>query len=444
MGALTGRTRAIARTTGAPARSVRTTGRRRSFGRLTRAFAVVALVSAGIAGCRAAPAVPAGQAAIDSLATLPWDSVVARARGTTVVWRMWRGDAGINAYVDGWLAPRLRERYGITLQAVEGQGAELVNALVTAREAGARRGTASLLWVNGETFAALQDARLLAGPWSQRLPGAALVDSAAPEIVRDFERPTAGYESPWGRVQFGLFVDTVRTPRPPRTVRELGAWIRAHPGRFTHDESFTGITFLKTIMYAEGGGVDAFAGGIDDARWVRGRDAVFGWLDRHRAAFWREGRAYPRDVAAMHRLFADGEIDMTMSNNVDEVTAKIAQGVLPATTAPVLLADGTIRNAHFVAIPGDAPNAAGAMVVADLLLSPEAQYEKRRVERWGDGTVLAMARLDETWRARFAAADAASGLDAATRDAAARPEVDAAYHARLQGEWRRRVRAGTP
>ncbi|MCU0618896.1 MAG: ABC transporter substrate-binding protein [Gemmatimonadaceae bacterium] len=407
------------------------------------AIAGLALTSV-VAGCGAAPVRPAGQAAVDMLAALPWDSVVARARGTTVVWRMWRGDAGINAYVDGWLAPRLRERYGITLQAVEGQGAELVNALVTAREAGARRGTASLLWINGETFAALQDARLLAGPWSHRLPGAALVDSTAPEIVRDFERPTAGYESPWGRVQFALFVDTTRTPRPPGSVRELGAWIRAHPGRFTHDESFTGITFLKTIMYAEGGGVAAFAGGIDEARWARGRDAVFGWLDRHRGAFWRAGRAYPRDVAAMHRLFADGEIDMTMSNNVDEVAAKIAQGVLPSSTRPVLLADGMIRNAHFVGIPGDAPNAAGAMVVADFLLSPEAQYEKRRVDRWGDGTVLAMPRLDSAWRARFAAADAASGLDAATRDAAARPEIDAAYHARLQAEWRRRVRAGTP
>jgi len=41
------------------------------------------------------------------LADLPWSEVVQRARGTAVIWRMWRGDPSINAYVDGWVAPRL-------------------------------------------------------------------------------------------------------------------------------------------------------------------------------------------------------------------------------------------------------------------------------------------------------------------------------------------------
>jgi ABC-type uncharacterized transport system YnjBCD substrate-binding protein len=44
------------------------------------------------------------------VAALPWDSCARGARGTTVVWRMWRGDPSINAYVDRWVAPRLRER----------------------------------------------------------------------------------------------------------------------------------------------------------------------------------------------------------------------------------------------------------------------------------------------------------------------------------------------
>jgi len=80
------------------------------------------------------------------LAAEPWDSVLARARGTIVIWRMWRGDPAINAYVDGWVAPRMRESFGIDVRAVDAQGPELVNALVTEREAtGERDGTASLL-----------------------------------------------------------------------------------------------------------------------------------------------------------------------------------------------------------------------------------------------------------------------------------------------------------
>ena len=50
----------------------------------------------------------ATDAELASSRALPWDSVVARARGTTVTWRKWRGDPAINAYVDGWVAPRLR------------------------------------------------------------------------------------------------------------------------------------------------------------------------------------------------------------------------------------------------------------------------------------------------------------------------------------------------
>jgi putative spermidine/putrescine transport system substrate-binding protein len=117
----------------------------------------------------------------EALASMPWDSVVGAARGTTVTWRMWRGDPSINAYVDGWVAPRLRDEYGITLEAIEGQGAELVNALVTEREArGSRPGTASLLWINGETFAALRAEQLLSGPWARAIPNAALIDTASP------------------------------------------------------------------------------------------------------------------------------------------------------------------------------------------------------------------------------------------------------------------------
>ena len=84
----------------------------------------------------------------------------------------------------------------------------------------------------------------------------------------------------------------------------------------------------------------------------------------------REGTTYPPDVAAMHRLFANGEIDFPMSNNQNEVVTKVRQGILPETARGLVLRDGTIANAHYLGIPFNAPNPAGAMVVADFLLSP--------------------------------------------------------------------------
>ncbi len=378
------------------------------------------------------------------LATMPWDSVVARARGTTVTWRKWRGDPAINAYVDGWIAPRLREQYDIRLEAVDAQGPEIVNQLVLEREAGRGRGSASLLWINGETFASLRSESLLAGPWSGVLPNAAFIDSASPIISRDFEQDPQGYESPWGTVQFALIYDTLRTPSPPRTAKELAEWIRVHPGRFTHDQGFAGITLLKMLMYAQGGGVNAFAGGFTEERYMAGRTALFAYLDSLRGSFWRNGETFPPDVAAMHRLFANAEIDMSMSNNQNDVVNKIRRGELPATARAFVLRDGTIANTHYVGIPFNAPNPAGAMVVANLLLSPEAQYEKQQPGVWADGTVLDVSRVPAPWAERFATLSAdARSIPRDTLSRYAVPEVAPAYHERLSSDWRAWVRGGS-
>jgi putative spermidine/putrescine transport system substrate-binding protein len=376
--------------------------------------------------------------------TAPWSDVVAAARGTTVQWRMWRGDPLINAYLDEWVAPRLAAEFGITLRAIEGQGPEIVNQLRLEQTSGAR-GTADLVWINGETFAALQRDSLLFGPWAGRLPAAALVDSASPIVSRDFERQPDGFESPWGRVQFALIYDTLRTPTPPRTVAELERWILAHPGRFTHDQGFTGATFHKIVLYATNGGVASLQGGFTEAKWETASPALFAWLERTRPAFWRGGTAFPPGVADLHRLFANGEVDFSMSNNQHEVLAKIRQGILPATARALLLHDGTIANSHFLGIPRNAANAAGAMVVADFLLRPEAQFEKARPEVWADGSVLAHARLPADWRARFDSLRLASdGLAADSLARYARPEIAAAWHDRVVSEWRTRIRATTP
>jgi len=246
-------------------------------------------------------------------------------------------------------------------------------------------------------------------------------------------------------VQFALIYDAARTPDPPTSIAALAAWVRTHPGRFTHDQQFTGMTFLKSVMYGLAGGVEHFQGGFDEARYLRGRRLLFDWLVSIRPFFWRNGETYPPDVAAMHRLFANGEIDFTMSNNQNEVVTKVRQKVLPPQSRALLLDEGTIANAHYVGIPFNAPNAAGAMVLANFLLSPDAQLEKQRGEVWGDSTVLDVARLPAPWPSRFeAVAGDAAALPRELLALRARPEVDPRYHSRLLEDWRRTMRRQTP
>lgn len=361
-----------------------------------------------------------------------------------MVFRMWRGDPAINAYVDDWAASRLHEAYGITLRAVSGQGPELVNQLVLERGADAR-GSMDLVWINGETFHNLRREDLLWGPWAGRLPNAAYVDSASDIIMRDFEQDPAGYESPWGRVEFVLIYDTVRVPDPPRTYAELEDWIIANPGRFTHDQGFTGITFLKGLMYALSGGVASLRGGFDSVRYDAASERVWRWIERVRPGFWRGGRTYPSDLSDLHRLFANGEVDFTMAYNAREVANKVRHGVFPPTARALVLRDGALANAHYVGIPFNAENPAGAMVVADFLLSPEAQLYKARPDTWADGSVLDIARLPPEWAERFTALDWGERVpDPDTLAFYARPEVAPEYHERLAEDWRRRVRDVVP
>ena len=375
--------------------------------------------------------------------SLPWDSVVARTRGTTVQWRMWRGDPSINGFVDEWVTPRLEREYGITLRTIDGQGPEIVNQLVVEREARAR-GSADLVWINGETFNNLRREGLLFGPWAHRLPAAKYVDSLSPIVMSDFERPTDGFESPWGRVQFTLIYDSVRVPVPPRTVAELGRWIRANPGRFTHDQEFTGTTFLKSVLYAENGGAQSFAGGFSEERYSRGSERLWAWLETVRPYFWRQGKTYPGGVADLHRLFANGEVDFTMSYNENEVITKVRQGVLPPTSRALILRDGSVANAHFVGIPFNAPNPAGAMVVANFLLSAAAQLEKLRPEVWADGTVLDIRKLSPDVASGFLAIDTDSrGIPRDTLRRYETPEVAPEYTERLKRDWKARIRANT-
>jgi putative spermidine/putrescine transport system substrate-binding protein len=91
-------------------------------------------------------------------------------------------------------------------------------------------------------------------------------------------------------------------------------------------------------------------GGFDSTRYEAGRDTLFAWLAGVTPSFWRRGETYPPDVAAMHRLFANGEIDFSMSNNQNEAVVKARQGVLPPTVRALVLRDGMIANTHYVGI----------------------------------------------------------------------------------------------
>jgi putative thiamine transport system substrate-binding protein len=101
-------------------------------------------------------------------------------------------------------------------------------------------------------------------------------------------------------------------------------------------------------------------------------------------------------------------------------------------------ASGTIGNTHFVAIPVNARAKAGAQVLANFLLSAEAQARKADISVWGDPTVLALGKLGAKEQALFNSKTAPGQVHNA---APALPEPHGSWVEPLEKEWLKRFGA---
>jgi putative spermidine/putrescine transport system substrate-binding protein len=374
-----------------------------------------------------------------------WAAIEAEARGQTVTWGMWQGDPFINDYVAQFVVPEVKKRYGIDLKVVGAQGNEIVSMLMTELEAGKDARAYDMVWINGETFYQLREINALLGPFTAKLPNTQYIDAENPFIRYDFQRDTNGYESPWGNVQLTLIYDSRRVSNPPRDMAELEAWVREHPGRFTFDNFFTGMTFLKSLLISLAGGPGSLDGQFDEQRYRQASTELWQYLNRIKPYLWRKGETFPDQVTQLNQLFAAGEIDFTMSNNDGEVDNKVLQGLFNDSARGYVLSSGTIQNTHYIGIPRSSAQIGAAMVVANFLISPEAQFEKLKPAIWGDGTVLDVTRLPAPWPERFANVPQRTHVPSrAELQPMALREPAPEYMVRIQRDFRKYVIDGAP
>jgi putative thiamine transport system substrate-binding protein len=342
--------------------------------------------------------------ALTPSASSAFEDVRATARGQTVYFNAWGGSTQINDYI-GWVAEEVAARYGIDLIHVKVTDTSEAVSRVLAEKAAGRtsNGSVDLVWINGQNFLAMKENGLLFGPFAFDLPHFALVDTVGkPTTLVDFTEPTEGYESPWGMAQFVMIHDSATLTAPPRDLAALADWVASNPGRFTFPSppDFIGATFLKHVLHKTVVAPDVLSQppGEDAAAILA---PLWDWLDAVQPHLWRGGRAFPASGPALHQLFEDGEVQLTMAFNPAEASSLVLDGRFPETTRSFTLADGSIGNTHFVAIPFNSGATEGARVVADFLLSPEAQVRKQDPQYWGDFTVLDLDRLAPEERALF-------------------------------------------
>jgi putative spermidine/putrescine transport system substrate-binding protein len=368
----------------------------------------------------------------DRLIGRDWAEILAAARGATVDWFMWGGADAINRYVTDHIGGILRRDYGITLRQVPvADIVEAVNLVVSEVEAGnLANGAVDLMWINGENFRTLRQGGLAWCGYTETLPNNRLIDWDDPAIAYDFGVPVEGCEVPWNRAQFAFAYDSAVLPDPPRTLPELLDWIRANPGRFTYPAppDFTGSVFVRHVFYHAAGGVEALLGPFDPATFERVAARTWEILNGLEPYLWREGRTYPTSINRLNELFANGEVDFTFNYDASQFGIAVDAGIYPDTVRSYGLADGTIANTNYTLIPVNAPDKAAAMVVQNLLISPEEQLAKARPEVWGAAPAIAIDRAPPEIREAFAALP---------RHPSVVPAEELARHAlpELRAEW---------
>ncbi|MDO9250629.1 MAG: ABC transporter substrate-binding protein [Hydrogenophaga sp.] len=369
-------------------------------------------------------------------ANADWARVEADAKGQTVYFNAWGGSEATNAYI-GWVAQQVKSRYGVELRHVKvTDAAEVVKRVQTEVAAGRRTdGSVDLIWVNGENFRNLKQGGLLFGPWAESLPNWGAVDLNKP-VRSDFSVPTEGFEAPWGAAQLTFIADKAKTPTPPRSAAELLVFAKANPGRVSYPKlpDFHGTTFVKQVLIELTPDRQLLQAPVSTASFAAATAPLWPYLDQLHPQLWRGGKTFPASAAEMHRMLADGELKLSLTFNPNEAANLITTRQLPATAYSFGFTGGTIGNVHFVGIPVNAKAPAGAQVVANFLLSPEAQARKADVAVWGDRSVLDLVKLPAAMQATMR--KTAPGALAEAVPTLAEPH--ASWVEALEAEWLKR------
>jgi putative thiamine transport system substrate-binding protein len=334
-----------------------------------------------------------------------WDAVLQAAEGQTVYWNAWSGDSRTNRYI-AWVSEQMQSTYGVNVAHVklDDTGSAVARVLGEKQAGNMDDGRIDLIWINGENFAAMREQDLLFGPFAESLPNFALTHpDENPEVVTDFTLPTEGYESPWGKAQITFYYDSAQTETPPQSIADLLEWAKDNPGQFSYPRipDFTGSTFLKQALIELSNQDDALYAPVVEAEFAEITAPLWDYLDELHPHLWRSGRSFPESGPNLRALMSDGELSLAFSFYPTDAAVAVMEYELPESVRSYVLEDGTLGNVHFVAIPFNSPHKAGAMALANFLLSPEAQAQKQSLSIWGDRTVLAVSRLDENDKALF-------------------------------------------
>lgn len=359
-------------------------------------------------------------------ATPNWQAIEKKAQGQTVYFYAWGGSQNINNYLR-WANTQLQERHGVTLKHVKVTDiSEAITRLLAEKTAGRNTGgSVDMVWINGENFKSMKTHQLLSRPFTSQLPNWQYVDKSFP-IDSDFSEPTQGLEAPWGIGQLVFIYDKARIQNPPASFAEMLNYAIAHPNKISYPRppSFHGTSFLKSALLELAAQPELLYQAVQTETFMQVSAPLWDYLDALHKVAWHQGKQFPASSAASIALLDDGQLDLAISFNPNEVISAQQNGSLAKSTDTYALQAGALSNIHFLSIPWNANAKEGALLAINFLLSPAAQSRKGDLSRWGDPTILQSKYI--------------TGSAQNTKLFKSIPEPHPSWQHALEGEWQKR------
>ncbi len=328
---------------------------------------------------------------------LDWETVVEQGKDTQVNLIMWGGNDLVNKYIDEYVATNVKEMYGITLNRVPMNAPDFVSKVFNEKKNGIEEGTIDILWINAENFRTLKDFDALYGPFTDVLPNWQMYfDKNIGAIEYDSGIATDGMEALWGSAQLVYTYDSAVVQNPPLSYAEILDYAKNNQGKMTYPnptEDFVGSGFVRNAYFEL---TDAdFNKEYTYEEFVSLSAPVIEYFKELHPYLWQEGKAFPATIALQDQMLLNGEVHFSYGFEVFQTSGKILSGEYPDTFETYVLDTKTVSNSHYLAVPFNAMNKNGAMLVIDFLQSPDAQIEKMKPEVWGDLSVIDTDLLSE-------------------------------------------------
>ena len=220
-------------------------------------------------------------------------------------------------------------------------------------------------------------------------------------------------EAPWGQASLTFYYDSLAIDGTanntlPTTLDQLLSWSAQNPGRFSYPKppDFLGMSFLKyALVMLHQQSDDTLKAQLNQPATAQNTAQVLNplwdFLNKLHPTLWRGGKHFMQSGAQMRRLVGDTELSIAFTFSAPEVPAAVKRYDLPKSIRSYAMQDGSLSNTHFVAIPYNASHQQSAQLVANFLLSPEAQAQKQKAPIWGDKSVLIQSTLTPQQQALF-------------------------------------------